>query len=252
MKVSEYPCADPLPVAVRDVYTTDEVMRQYAGRYFCGDKLHWYVDCNSHGRCFVLCTGACPKHASGVAVAGYTFGNFREVEQPKAYAKALAFAEKPASVGNLIFAGKPGTGKTHLAKAINEFSLGMGRDVVFITRTELHDVFSAAQPSCDDVDRRDAALMTLRRIREADITVFDDFGGAGPQSAFFVEQFRTLLDTMAGNWVLTTNKSRHSMETTYDDPRVISRLYGTAHEVTFAGHDQRTKPRPAELIGTAE
>ena len=52
--------------------------------------------------------------------------------------------------------------------------------------------------------------------------------------------------------MLTTNKSRHSMETTYDDPRVISRLYGTAHEVTFAGHDQRTKPRPAELIGTAE
>lgn len=244
MIVSDHPCGEALPRAVRDYYTPDDIMRAYAGRDFCGDGLHFYVNCNAHGVCHVMCTGACPKTASTFKAATYTFGNFRANEQPKAYTRAKAFAEKPADVGNIIFVGPPGTGKTHLAKAILDMAGGIGRDVAFITRTELHDIFAAAQPSCDDADRREDALLTLRRIREADVTVFDDFGGAGPQTPFFVEQFRTLLDTMSGNWVLTTNKGRRGMEMAYDDPRVISRLYAGNPEVTFAGNDQRQKKQP--------
>jgi len=252
MNTSEYPCGAPAPHEVRGMYTPDHILRQYAGQRFCADGLHWLVECNSHGRCFVLTTGACPLVASQMAPARYTFDTFRESEQPAAFATAEKFARHPKSVGNMIFEGRPGLGKTHLAKAIIADCRIRGRSTELVTRTELHDLFTKAQPSHDHAGERYEANDKLDRIRKADVVVFDDFGGVGTLSAFFVEQFRTLLDALRGTWILTTNKTKPGMAATYDDGRIISRLYQTAQLLAFDGHDQRTKPRPAELIGTAE
>lgn len=241
MHTSEHPCGPAAPPEVRGMYTPDDILRQYAGQHFCADGLHWRVECNSYGVCFVITTGACPLVATKAAPERFTFDTFREHEQRMAFAKAEKFARHPKSVGNMIFTGMPGLGKTHLAKAIVIDCRIRGRGTEFITRTELHDLFTKAQPSHDNSDERYDANDMLDRIRRADVVVFDDFGGVGTMSAFFVEQFRTLLDALKGNWILTTNKTKPGMAASYDDGRIISRLYGTAEEVAFEGRDQRTK-----------
>jgi len=249
MKASTDPCGAPAPYPVRGMYTPDDILRAYAGQTFCSDGLHLLVDCNSHGRCFIVTTGACPRATNASLVVNpYTFATFREADQPAAYRQAQKFCRRPADVGNLIFTGNPGLGKTHLAKAVMAECRAMNRTCEFITRAELHDTFMQAQPAHDNPGERWTATERLGKIKSADVVVFDDFGGAGPQSAFFVEAFRELLDGLEGHFVLTTNKSQAGMVRTYDDQRVISRLYQTAQHVAFVGSDQRQPNKQAAPV----
>jgi DNA replication protein DnaC len=100
-----------------------------------------------------------------------TFGNFkvfRAVEE--AYNVSLDYAEDPQ--GWLLFIGRVGCGKTHLAAAIANKCLTRGSLVLFSTVIDLLDhLRSAFSPSATEVfDQK------LNKMREAELLVLDDFG----------------------------------------------------------------------------
>jgi DNA replication protein DnaC len=133
----------------------------------------------------------------------------------KVYELCLSFATNPA--GWLVLFGGYGAGKTHLAAAIANHQVALGRTVLFVVVPDLLDHLRAAYaPSSETgLDER------LEAIREAPLLILDDLGAHNStpwaQEKLFQivnHRYNSQLPT-----VITTNQRLEEL-----DPRIASRL----------------------------
>jgi len=168
---------------------------------------------------------------------GFSFENFRpggqglrgEARRNLEGAFRLARTWAGAPDGWLVFLGRNGCGKTHLAAAIAGFRLAQGDTVGFANVPELLDELRASYaPGAGE--RFDALF---RRLTDVPVLVLDDLG-AHQSSAWAEEKLYQVLNhrhLARAHTVVTTNRELKQME-----PRIASRLAdlktSTVYEIT--------------------
>jgi DNA replication protein DnaC len=109
---------------------------------------------------------------------GRTFGNYRTATEKQSSALKIAkryadkFDDRLAHGGGLVMAGKPGTGKTHLASAIANHVIASGRSAVFLS------VIKAVR-SVKDTWRKDSdgnEQKAINRLIAPDLLILDEVG----------------------------------------------------------------------------
>jgi DNA replication protein DnaC len=133
----------------------------------------------------------------------------------RAYDISLEYAKRPR--GWLVLLGGYGAGKTHLAAAITNYTIEMGRPAMFVVVPDLLDHLRAAfGPSSESgVDER------LETIRETPLLVLDDLGAHHSTPWAQEKLFQILNHRYNGRLptVITTNQRLEEL-----DPRIASRL----------------------------
>lgn len=133
----------------------------------------------------------------------------------RAYEICLEYAKRPR--GWLVLLGGYGAGKTHLAAAITNYTIGTGRPAMFVVVPDLLDHLRAAfGPSSESgVDER------LDTIRETPLLVLDDLGAHHSTPWAQEKLFQILNHRYNGHLptVITTNQRLDEL-----DPRIGSRL----------------------------
>lgn len=131
------------------------------------------------------------------------------------YELSLHFAKEPE--GWLVLLGGYGTGKTHLAAAIANYNLALGRAAMFVVVPDLLDHLRAAfGPSSESgLDER------LEGIRETPLLILDDLGAHNSTPWAQEKLFQVLNHRYNGRLptVVTTNQRLEEL-----DPRIASRL----------------------------
>ena len=166
---------------------------------------------------------------------GYDFANVR---LPDGYTKEqLTGLDFAAKAQDLVFYGKTGRGKTHLATALGMLAIEQGRSVRFRQTAELVLQLGKA--------KRDGALDSLLRdLARADLIILDEFGYV----PFDIDGARLLYQIIAGSYerrsiIFTTNiefsKWGRSSPTTNSPPRS-----STASSTTDASSNS---PAPADV-----
>ncbi len=132
-----------------------------------------------------------------------------------AYEACYAYAQQPR--GWIVLLGGYGSGKTHLAAAIANYNLALGRPVMFVVVPDLLDHLRAAYaPNSETgVDER------LDTIREAPLLVLDDLG-AHNSTAWAQEKLFQIINYRYNAQLATVMTSNLRLEEI--DPRISSRL----------------------------
>jgi len=154
-------------------------------------------------------------------------------ELRQAYEWSLDYARDP--VGWLVFLGGYGVGKTHLAAAIANYQITLGRPVLFVIVPDLLDYLRAAfGPSSETgLDER------LEAIREAPLLILDDLG-AHNSTPWAQEKLFQIINHRYNSrlpTVITTN-----LRLVEIDPRIASRLVDgdlTHHIIDISVPDYR-------------
>ncbi len=142
----------------------------------------------------------------------------------RAYNQAQQFAQK--ADGWLLLQGGFGCGKTHLAAAVANFTVGMGVPTLFITVPDLLDAlrFSYDDPSSTFEQR-------FEEIRNAPLLIMDDFGtqNATPwaqEKLFQILNYRYINHMPL---VVTTNLLLDQIEgrirSRLEDPELVTRVF---------------------------
>ncbi len=133
----------------------------------------------------------------------------------RAFDISLEYAKRPR--GWLVLLGGYGAGKTHLAAAITNYNIELGRPAIFVVVPDLLDHLRAAfgPTSESGIDER------LNAIRETPLLVLDDLGAHYSTPWAQEKLFQILNHRYNGRipTVITTNQRLEEL-----DPRVASRL----------------------------
>lgn len=132
-----------------------------------------------------------------------------------AYEQAWRYANNPT--GWLIFQGNYGSGKTHLAVAIANHQLTLGKSVVFMTIPDLLDHLRAAFGPETDLPYDEL----FNRLRNAPLLVLDDLGTESPTPWAKEKLFQLINHRYVQKLptVITTNVDLAEL-----DPRIRSRI----------------------------
>lgn len=150
----------------------------------------------------------------------------------------------PGQKANLLFCGKPGTGKTYMAVCIAKAVIQKTIPVLFIRITELLSLMSEYRMLMNsfspDVKRLRAITDKREMILQGAFLVIDELGievrtaNVAPDLLeIFGSRQQQNLPT-----VITTNLSLAELRGIYDD-RICSRLLGDFKALPFEGHDIR-------------
>ena len=151
---------------------------------------------------------------------------------------ALEFVHKNEIV---LFLGKPGTGKTHLALAIGLKVVEQGQSVYCTSVKRLAFDLMAAKAK-NSLDR------LFRRILSAKLWILDDWGVVAMRPEVAEEVF-DLLDRRIGSnaLILTSNRDVDEWPQVFPEPVIasaaIDRLFDNAHIVPFTGKSYRLNKR---------
>ena len=142
----------------------------------------------------------------------------------RAYNQAQQFSQK--ADGWLLFQGGFGSGKTHLAAAIANFTVGIGVPTLFITVPDLLDAlrFSYDNPESTFEQR-------FEEIRNAPLLIMDDFGTHNA-TAWAQEKLFQIINYRYINrlpLVITTNLLLEQIEgrirSRLEDPELVTRVF---------------------------
>jgi DNA replication protein DnaC len=181
------------------------------------------------------------RHAAMIASAriptrfvGRTFDNFQADTDPKRHALTVArdfaegFAEHSRKGAGLIFAGKPGTGKSHLAGAILQSVLTP--DVRYTTCMDL--IRTVRETWRRDSEKSEAQVLDY--LERLDLLVIDEvgmqYGTEGEQTILFDVLDRRYREVKPV--VLLTNQDKAGFKGFVGD-RTFDRLAETARWVPF-------------------
>ena len=159
---------------------------------------------------------------------GYDFANVR---LPDGYTKeqpaGLDFAAKAQ---DLVFYGKTGRGKTHLATALGMLAVERGRSVRFRQTAELVLQLGKA--------KRDGALDSLLKdLARADLIILDEFGYV----PFDIDGARLLYQIIAGSYerrsiIFTTNIESGKWGTIFADDKLAAAIAGASERARTRAH----------------
>ena len=166
---------------------------------------------------------------------GYDFANVR---LPDGYTKEqLTGLDFAAKAQDLVFYGKTGRGKTHLATALGMLAIEQGRSVRFRQTAELVLQLGKA--------KRDGALDSLLRdLARADLIILDEFGYV----PFDIDGARLLYQIIAGSYerrsiIFTTNIEFSKWGTIFADDKlaaaIIDRIVHHGRLIEFTGPSRR-------------
>jgi DNA replication protein DnaC len=146
---------------------------------------------------------------------------------------------------NIIFMGKPGVGKTHLANAIGMTALQQGYEVMLVHANTL----------IDDLYRHKADgryQAALRKYKRLDLLIIDELGFKRiPRNGLddFFDVIRGRYEK--GSIIITTNRTFEDWGGLFEDPvmasAIIDRLIHHAEIIKITGNSYRIKKR-TELI----
>lgn len=166
---------------------------------------------------------------------GYDFTN---VKLPDGYARdELLSLDFVGRAQDLVFYGKTGRGKTHLATALGMSAIDRGMNVRFLPTAELVLQLGRA--------KREGTLETmLKDIAKADLIILDEFGYV----PFDVDGARLLYQVIAGSYerrsiILTTNIEFSKWGTIFADDKlaasIIDRIVHHGRLIEFTGQSHR-------------
>lgn len=142
----------------------------------------------------------------------------------RAYNQAQQFAQK--AEGWLLLQGGFGCGKTHLAAAIANFTVGIGMPTLFITVPDLLDALRFAYDNPESTFEQ-----RFEEIRTAPLLIMDDFGTQNA-TAWAQEKLFQIINYRYINrlpLVVTTNLLLEQIEgrirSRLEDPEVVSRVF---------------------------
>ncbi len=121
---------------------------------------------------------------------------------------------------NYVFIGSPGTGKTYLSKCIESEVLNKGYSPIFLTATDLINIFLKMHLS--EVDKS----LILDILSTCDLLIIDDLGTEPMYKNVTVEYLLTVISTRLDTnkpFIITTNLSTSELLDRYNE-RLISRL----------------------------
>ena len=166
---------------------------------------------------------------------GYDFTN---VKLPDGYARdELLSLDFVGRAQDLVFYGKTGRGKTHLATALGMSAIDRGMNVRFLPTAELVLQLGRA--------KREGTLETmLKDIAKADLIILDEFGYV----PFDVDGARLLYQVIAGSYerrsiIFTTNIEFSKWGTIFADDKlaasILDRIVHHGRLIEFTGQSHR-------------
>ena len=157
---------------------------------------------------------------------------------------ALAF---PGNKKNMLFLGRPGTGKTFMALCVANDVVAKGVAVYFARMNELLDVMNAYRIQMlsfsPDAELLTALVRKRQMIFEADLLIIDELGVEAKGQNTTAD----LLEILGSRQVkrlatlITSNLTAADLQKNYDN-RLYSRLFGDFSIVAFTGNDIRLHP----------
>lgn len=155
---------------------------------------------------------------------------------------ALQFPHYP--LGNLLFSGGTGLGKTFLSACIAGEVSHRGYSVVYDTAINLFARFEARKFARDAGQEREARDDT-RRYLNCDLLILDDLGSE-LTTALSLSSLYELVNSRLGQQyrtIISTNLSAEEIRARYT-PQISSRIEGVFRELTFYGDDIRRRGMP--------
>jgi len=167
----------------------------------------------------------------------FRFDNFITDTKPKRDALNIAKKFLTSSYRHLIFSGKNGTGKSHLAKAIYNQSIDMGLRQVYINAIELRRILRDNATMYGAV--RKEAETNIKKLLTTDLLVIDDLGQE-VEDEYFREGLYMLFEKYKGKIVITVNFGIRQIKERYKDA-IVSRMFDKAVTKEFLWEDYRTR-----------
>ena len=145
---------------------------------------------------------------------------------------AFGFHEK---VGNLLFSGNTGLGKTFLSACIARTVADQGYSVVYESAGKLFQTLEKARFEANDENRRAAA-----KYAECDLLIVDDLGTELPGQFVTAALYSLINDRLLTGkpTIISTNLNSDEIARRYN-PQIASRLRGSYKRVAFVGDDIR-------------
>lgn len=138
-------------------------------------------------------------------------------------------------IGNLMFVGGTGLGKTFLSACIANTVTDKGYSVVYKSAHQLFEKLNKNQFNPDDQSRQEVA-----DIQNCDLLIIDDLGTELPGN-FVTAALYSLLNSRlveGKSMVVSTNLNIEEIAKRYS-PQIASRLQGAFKGLTFVGNDIR-------------
>ena len=138
-------------------------------------------------------------------------------------------------IGNLLFIGGTGLGKTFLSGCIAGVVADRGYDVMYENAADLLSKLEQARFNSNEETRREA-----EKLHQCDLLIIDDLGTEMPGQFTTAALYHLINDRLQKNMsmLISTNLNVDELSRRYS-PQIASRLHGSFQRLTFVGEDIR-------------